>query len=152
MCLYHSKTLLVKQGTFLYEVWPDSAEKRDICNTGILTSGRKSNIEILFIDELLVISESRTLYFSNSGIFVDGSNKENRAIKLKINWIVSQSVIYLSGRTQGSEFWADLLTVSLSLETFWFLWWIVIIIGNNKLENFQLVNCWSLVKLWNIEH
>ena len=85
MCLYHSKTLLVKRGTFLYEVWPDSAEKRDICNTGILTSGRKSNIEILFIDELLVISESRTLYFSNSGIFVDGSNKENRAIKLKIN-------------------------------------------------------------------
>ena len=33
MCLYHSKTLLVKQGTFLYEVWPDSAEKRDILNT-----------------------------------------------------------------------------------------------------------------------
>ena len=31
--LYHSKTLLVKQGTFLYEVWPDSAEKRDILNT-----------------------------------------------------------------------------------------------------------------------
>ena len=62
-CLYHSKTLLVKQGTFLYEAWPDSAEKRDICNTGILTSGRKSNIVILFIDELLVISESRTLHF-----------------------------------------------------------------------------------------
>ena len=36
MCLYHSKTLLVKQGTFLYEVWPDSAEKRDILNTGTL--------------------------------------------------------------------------------------------------------------------
>ena len=85
MCLYHSKTLLVKQGTFLYEVWPDSTEKRDICNTGILTSGRKSNIEILFIDELLVISESRTLHFSNSGIFVEGRNKENKAIKLKIN-------------------------------------------------------------------
>ena len=85
MCLYHSKTLLVKQGTFLFEVWPDSAEKRDICNTGILTSGRKSNIEILFTDELLVISENRTLHFLNSGIFVDGSNKENRAIKLKID-------------------------------------------------------------------
>ena len=75
MCLYHSKTLLVKQGTFLYEVWPDSAEKRDICNTGILTSGRKSNIEILFIDELLVISESRTLHFTNSRIFVDGRKR-----------------------------------------------------------------------------
>ena len=34
--LYHSKTLLVKQGTFLYEVWPDLAEKRDILNTGNL--------------------------------------------------------------------------------------------------------------------
>ena len=60
-------------------------EERDICNTGILTSGRKSNVEILFIDELLVISENRMLHFSNSDIFVDGRNKENRAIKLKIN-------------------------------------------------------------------
>ena len=79
------RLLLVKQGTFLYEAWPDLAEKRDIRNTGILTSGRKSNIEILFIDELLLISESRTLYFSNSGVFMDGRNKESRAIKLKIN-------------------------------------------------------------------
>ena len=36
MCLYHPKTLFVKQGTFLYEAWPDSAEKKDICNTGKL--------------------------------------------------------------------------------------------------------------------
>ena len=36
LCLYHSKTLLVKQGTFLFECWPDSAEKRDILNTGNL--------------------------------------------------------------------------------------------------------------------
>ena len=36
MCLYHSKTLLVKQGTFLFECWPDSAEKRDILHTGNL--------------------------------------------------------------------------------------------------------------------
>ena len=85
MCLYHSKTLFVKQGTFLYEAWPDLAEKRDICNTGILTSGRKSNFEILFIDELLVIVESRTLHFSKSGIFMDGRNKEKRVGKLKIN-------------------------------------------------------------------
>ena len=83
--MYHSNTLLVKQGTFLFECWPDSAEKRDICNKGVLTSGRKSNIEILFIDELLVISENRTLHFSDSDIFVDGRNKENRVSKLKIN-------------------------------------------------------------------
>ena len=25
MCLYHSKTLMVKQGIFLYEAWPDLA-------------------------------------------------------------------------------------------------------------------------------
>ena len=30
------KDFLVKQGTFLYEAWPDSAEKRDILNTGNL--------------------------------------------------------------------------------------------------------------------
>ena len=40
----------------------------------------------------------------DSNIFVDGRNKENRVSKLKINGIVSWSVIYLSGRTQGSEF------------------------------------------------
>ena len=83
MC--HSKTLLAKQGTFLYEVWPDLAEKGDILNTGILTSRRISNIENLFIGELLVISENRTLHFSDSDIFVDGRNKENRANKLRIN-------------------------------------------------------------------
>ena len=36
MCLYYSKTLLVKQATFLYETWPDSAVKRDILITGNL--------------------------------------------------------------------------------------------------------------------
>ena len=58
------------------------------------------DIEILFFDELLVISESRTLDFSNSDLFVDG----RRISKLKINGFVSQSVIYVSGSTQGSEF------------------------------------------------
>ena len=62
------------------------------------------DIEILFIGELLLISESRTLHFFNSDLFVDGRNKENRASKLKINGFVSQSVIYVSGSTQGSEF------------------------------------------------
>ena len=77
MCLYHSKTLLVKQGTFLYEAWPDSAEKRDILNTGNLDI---SGIDIgnLFIGELLFISENRTLHFSNSDLFVDGRNKEKK--------------------------------------------------------------------------
>ena len=60
-------------------------------------------IGILFIDELLVISEIKSLQFLNSDLFVDG-RKENRASKLKINGIVSQSVIYLSDSTQGSEF------------------------------------------------
>ena len=62
------------------------------------------DIDFLFIGELLLISESRTLDFSNSDLFVDGKNKENRASKLKINGFVSQSVIYVSGSTQGSEF------------------------------------------------
>ena len=62
------------------------------------------DIEILFIGELLLISEGRTLDFLNSDLFVDGRNKENRADKLKINGFVSQSVIYLSGSTKGSEF------------------------------------------------
>ena len=62
------------------------------------------DIGILFIDELLVISENRTLDFSKSDLFVDGRIKENGASKLRINGIVSQSVIYLSGSTQGSEF------------------------------------------------
>ena len=62
------------------------------------------DIGILFIDELLVISESGTLDFLNSDLFVDGRNKENKVSKLRINRIVSRSVIYLSGSTQGSEF------------------------------------------------
>ena len=75
--MYHSKTLLVKQGTFLYEVWPDSAEKRDILITGNLDiSG--IGYGILFIDELLVISGDRTLHFWNSDLFVDGRNKEKK--------------------------------------------------------------------------
>ena len=55
--------MLVKQGTFLYEVWPDSAEKRDILNTRILDIIGILTLGILFIDELLVISEYGTLHF-----------------------------------------------------------------------------------------
>ena len=39
----------------------------------------------LFIDELLLISENRTLHLLNSDLFVDGRNKERRLSKLKIN-------------------------------------------------------------------
>ena len=42
------------------------------------------DIGILFIDELLVISERGTLDFSNSDLFVDGRNKENKVSKLRI--------------------------------------------------------------------
>ena len=65
---------------------------------------REFDFGILFIGELLVTSEYGTLHFLDSDIFVDGRNKEKRIGKLKINWIVNQSVIYLSGRTQGSVF------------------------------------------------
>ena len=58
----------------------------------------------LFIGELLVTSENSTLHFSDSDLFMDGGNKENRISKLKINGIVSWSVINLFGSTQGSEF------------------------------------------------
>ena len=84
------------------------------------------DIGILLIDELLVISESGKLDFSNSDLFVDGRNKENRASKLKINGIVSQSVIYLSGSTQGSEFLSGFAKS-------------VIIVGNISIP---LVNCY----------
>ena len=83
--MYHSKTLLVKQGTFLYEVWPDLAEKRDILNTWEFGHKWKFDIENLFIGELLLISENRTLHSSDSDIFVDGRNKDRKIGKLKIN-------------------------------------------------------------------
>ena len=96
MCLYHSKAFLVKQGTFLYEMWSDLVEKRDILNRGFWHQ-EEFNIENLFIGELLVTSENRTLHFLDSDTFVDGRNKEKGIGKLKINWLVSRWVIYLSG-------------------------------------------------------
>ena len=60
------------------------------------------DIEILFIGELVLISESRKLDFRTVTYSWMGGI---RGIgKLKINGIVSQSVIYVSGSTQGSEF------------------------------------------------
>ena len=60
------------------------------------------DIGILFIDELLVISDSRKLDFRTATYSWMGGIR--RIGKLKINGIVSQSVIYVSGSTQGSEF------------------------------------------------
>ena len=60
------------------------------------------DIGILFIDELLVISKSRKLDFRTVTYLWMGGIR--RIGKLKINGIVSQSVIYVSGSTQGSEF------------------------------------------------
>ena len=60
------------------------------------------DIGILFIDELLVISDSRKLEFLTVTYSQMGGIR--RISKLKINGIVSQSVIYVSGSTQGSEF------------------------------------------------
>ena len=71
--LYHSGTLLVKQGTFLYEAWPDLAEKRDVFNTWFWTCEGIWHWNLL-IGELLVTNEYGTLNFSDSEIVVDGSN------------------------------------------------------------------------------
>ena len=60
------------------------------------------DIEILFTDELLVISEGRTLDFRTVTYSWMGGIR--RIGKLKIDGIVNQSVIYVSGSTQGSEF------------------------------------------------
>ena len=46
-----------KQGTFLFEAWPDSAEKGDILNTGKFGFVRKFEIGNLFIGELFITGE-----------------------------------------------------------------------------------------------
>ena len=79
-------------------------QRRGIYLTQEIWTSVELEIGILFIDELFVISEIKSLHFLNSDLFVDGRNKENRASKLRINEIVRWSVIYLSGSTQGSEF------------------------------------------------
>ena len=60
------------------------------------------DIEILFIGELKLISEGRKLDFRTVTYLWMGGIR--RIGKLKIDGFVSQSVIYLSGSTQGSEF------------------------------------------------
>ena len=60
------------------------------------------DIEILFIGELLLISEGRKFDFRTVTYSWMGGIR--RIGKLKIDRFVSQSVIYLSGSTQGSEF------------------------------------------------
>ena len=60
------------------------------------------DIGILFIDKLLVISDSRKLGFRTVTYSWMGGIR--RIGKLKINGFMSWLVIYLSGSTQGSEF------------------------------------------------
>ena len=82
-CLYHSKTLLVKQGTFLFEVWPDSAEKGDILNTGDLDI---SGIGYWNSVHWWIVSHQ---WKQNSDLFVDGRNKENRQTQ---DWRICEPV------------------------------------------------------------
>ena len=60
-------------------------QRRGIHLTQDFDIRKESNFENLFIGELLVISENRTLHFLDSDIFVDGRNKERRVSKLRIN-------------------------------------------------------------------
>ena len=45
----------------------------------------KFDIGNQLIGELFITSESKTLDFSNSGVFVDGRNEEKKIGNLKIN-------------------------------------------------------------------
>ena len=60
------------------------------------------DIEILFIGELLLISEGRKL--DSETVTYSWMGEIRRIGKLKIDTFVSQSVIYLTGSTQRSEF------------------------------------------------
>ena len=72
--------MLVKQGTFLYDVWPDSADKRDIFNMGRKFGLVKEfDSRDLFIGELFVTDECRTLNFwTVKHLWIEGKGKENR--------------------------------------------------------------------------
>ena len=72
-------------------------QRRGIYLTQEIWTSVELDIGNQFIGELFITSDSKTLAFSNSGIFADGRNKEKRIGNLKINWIVSWSVINLSG-------------------------------------------------------
>ena len=72
--LYHSETFLVKQGTFLQELWPDSVEKRDTFNTEFWHK-KEFDIEDLFSGKLFITDKYRILNFSDSETFVDGRKR-----------------------------------------------------------------------------
>ena len=78
-------TLLVKQGTFLYEAWPDLAETRDILNTGNLDISGNLILEICSLVNCLSPVKAEYCIFWDSDIFVDGRNKEKSVSKLRIN-------------------------------------------------------------------
>ena len=75
-------------------------QRRGIYLTQEIWTYVKFDIGNLFIGELFITSESKTLDFSNSGIFVDGRNKEKRignchTIKMKsmvfrYTWVYSK--------------------------------------------------------------
>ena len=111
--------LLVKQGTFLKEAWPNLVEKRDILSMGNLDI-KDFEIGNLFIGKLFIPSESRTLHFLNCGLFMDGRKKTKEYVNSKL-----------------TELWAGHWYICLAefkkCILIWFFWLIVIIIGNNKL-------------------
>ena len=53
---------------------------------------------------------------------MEGRKRRKETGKLKINGIVSRSVIYLSGRTQGSEFWGRFADSVIVVRNFRFLY------------------------------
>ena len=94
--------MLVKQGTFLFECWPDSAEKRDILSTGNLdVSGIGYGKFCSLVNCYSSVKAEHWIFRTVTYSWMGGIR---RIGKLKINGIVSQSVIYVSGSTQGSEF------------------------------------------------
>ena len=79
MCLYHSKTLLVKQLTFLYEAWPDSAEKRNILNTGNLDISGNLILEICsLVNCLSSVKAEHCIFQTVEYSWVGGKGEENR--------------------------------------------------------------------------
>ena len=136
-----------------FSVWMLARFSREEGYTWHRKFGHKWNLilEICSLVNCLSPVKAEHCIFWTVEYFVDGRNKENRISKIKINWIVCQSVIFCQAELKEVNFehicwqchhhWKlfnsfDELLSSLEL---------------NNSKNFQLVNCWSLVKLWNTE-
>ena len=82
--MYDSKTL--RQNKELFCVKPGQIwQRRGIYLTEKIWTWVEFDIGSQFIGELFITSESKTLDFSDSGIFMDGRNREKRVGNLKIN-------------------------------------------------------------------